>query len=979
MDLRPGSYIVTFTLSGFITVKREGLELTGSQVVAVNADMRVGAVAEIVTVTGETPVVDVRSVRRQTMMTNEVLTAIPSARAYGSIMLLVPSMITQGGSPPNVQTRPGMTVFGGAGGRNNEGRLQLDGLNVGASRNGGGVSGYNVDISNAQEVVFTTSGGMGEAEVGGPSIQVVPKAGGNTMKGSVYLSGANSSMVGSNYTSELQAAGLGSPGRIVKLWDYTVGVGGPIKSDRLWYFGQFRSEGGHTTSPNIFANRNAGDPTKWLVDLDRSSPGRGANSWLIGSIRLTAQATARNKFNVYWDEQKPCTGATFSPQDEGCRKPPESGYSYGAPFFGRIVTPEADGYLNRYQRVQQATWTSQMTNRLLLEAGFGTYISSWGSLTKPGSPVRDFIRVTEACSTAAGCAANGGVANLTYRSHEWFDDRIGQFNWRASASYITGSHSLKFGHLGGFLRDDETHGGNNHNLSYRFQNGVPDQLTQDLYAPLRLFRTRYDAFYGQEQWTRGRMTLLGALRYDYSRSYYPEQQVGPTTFLPNPLVFARTEGVKGWHDITPRGGLAYDLFGNGKTSLKVNFGKYLEAASNDQGLYSAINPTSRIAGSSALGAAPITRSWNDTNVNYVPDCDLLNNLAQDLRPSGGDNCGAVSDLNFGTGTLSNNFNPEILEGWGNRPSDWQFAASVQHELLPRISVEGTYTRRWLQNFFIDDNLAVTPADFGTFSTVAPDDPRLPEEARGRTITNLYNVNLDKFGQVSNYRTNSSDFGEQYQRTNGFSINVIARPRNSLAFQGGFGVGKTVGDTCEVRSELPELTTGGAGGLLAALVPVGPTVGPTVPWCHTSVVAKRATGLASYTIPKIEVMVSGTFRSEQGTQLNANFSVTSAAANAGGLGRPLAGNVPFVSVPLLEPGTLFGDRVNQIDFKVAKVLRFGRTRSTLGADIYNLTNSNAVLLYNQTFNPNVPSGPGGWLQPQGILLPRFFRLTAQIDF
>ena len=197
-----------------------------------NADLRVGAVAEIVTVTGETPVVDVRSVRRQTMMTSEVLTAIPSARVYGSIMLLVPSMITQGGSPPNVQTRPGMTVFGGAGGRNNEGRLQLDGLNVGASRNGGGVSGYNVDISNAQEVVFTTSGGMGEAEVGGPSIQVVPKAGGNTMKGSVYLSGATSRMVGSNYTSELQAAGLGSPGRIVKLWDYTVGVGGPIKSDR---------------------------------------------------------------------------------------------------------------------------------------------------------------------------------------------------------------------------------------------------------------------------------------------------------------------------------------------------------------------------------------------------------------------------------------------------------------------------------------------------------------------------------------------------------------------------------------------------------------------------------------------------------------------------------------------------------------------------------------------------------------------------
>jgi hypothetical protein len=455
--------------------------------------------------------------------------------------------------------------------------------------------------------------------------------------------------------------------------------------------------------------------------------------------------------------------------------------------------------------------------------------------------------------------------------------------------------------------------------------------------------------------------------------------VGPTTFLPNPIVFPETTGVKGWKDISPRGGFAYDVFGSGKTSLKFNFGKYLEAASNDQSLYSVTNPTSRIAGSSALGAAPITRTWTDADNDRAVDCDLLNNGAQDLRPGGGDFCGPVSDQNFGTANLSNDFDPAVLEGWGIRPSDWQIGVSVQQQILPRMSIEVGYFRRWLNNFFIDDNTRVLPSDFGSFSVTVPDDPRLPAEARGQVLTELYNVDADSFGAIRNLRTDTDNFGEQYTRTNGVSLTLNARPRNSLTFQGGVGVGRTTSDLCEVRSGLPELTTGGAGGTLPALVPVGATVGPTNRWCHTSVTTWRGTGLGSYTIPGIEVLLSGTFRSEQGQLLNANYNVNSALAIAGGLGRNLNAPGGLVTVPLLEPGTFWGDRVNQIDFKVAKVLRFGRTRTTVGLDIYNLTNSNAVLQYNQTFSPTVQAGPGAWLQPQTILLPRFARISAQIDF
>jgi len=163
VDLRPGRYVVTFTLAGFNTFKREDLELPSDFVATVNADMRVGSLQETVTVTGESPIVDVQSAKRQRTLDSELIQAIPTARAYNGLVRLIPSMT---GGSNDVVLSPGMIVFGGRGGRSNEGRVQVDGLNTGASLNGGGVSGYRQDIENATEVAISTSGGMGEVEVG---------------------------------------------------------------------------------------------------------------------------------------------------------------------------------------------------------------------------------------------------------------------------------------------------------------------------------------------------------------------------------------------------------------------------------------------------------------------------------------------------------------------------------------------------------------------------------------------------------------------------------------------------------------------------------------------------------------------------------------------------------------------------------------------------------------------------------------------
>ena len=520
------------------------------------------------------------------------------------------------------------------------------------------------------------------------------------------------------------------PGKLLKLWDVNGGIGGPIFKDRLWYFVNVRDEGSFRSVPGMYANLNAGDPTRWTYVPDLTRQAQTAGSWTIANARLTTQITARNKINLFWDEQMPCSGAPWSTAvTTGCRDQAESGaiIAGGSASAGIGATttatnaPETATYTapRTPQRVQQATWQSPATNRLLLEAGVGTFLNRWGGQEIPGNPTRDIVRVVEQCT--AGCANNGNIANLTYRSNNWSSHWMGTHTWRASASYVTGAQSIKIGYQGGFLVDDQRSVTNTQNLAFRFNNGLPNQITENLLPIPVSQRVRYDAVYAQEQWTHGRLTLQGALRFDVARSYFPEAQVGPTRFLTTPIVFAETTGVDSYKDLSPRGGVAYDVFGNGKTSLKVNAGRYLEAAQNG-GNYSGPRPTGRIT-------STVTRTWNDANRNFVPDCDLTNPLAN-LE------CAQISDLNFGTDKFSNTYDPSVLTGWGVRASDWQFGATVQQELLPRVSVEAGYFRRWLQGFFVTDNLSRAPADFGTFSVTAPLDSRLPGGG-GNVVGGLY--------------------------------------------------------------------------------------------------------------------------------------------------------------------------------------------------------------------------------------------------
>ena len=240
--------------------------------------------------------------------------------------------------------------------------------------------------------------------------------------------------------------------------------------------------------------------------------------------------------------------------------------------------------------------------------------------------------------------------------------------------------------------------------------------------------------------------------------------------------------------------MAYDLFGNGKTALKFNVGRYLEAAVNGNGNYSELLPASRVP-------TNVTRGWTDANRNFVPDCDLMNGLAQDLRASGGDLCGQWSNLNFGKEVFSLFYDEQILKGWYNRPSDWQIGATIQHEILPRVSLEASYLRRWLQNFTVTDNRARLAVGLHGIQRHRAARSRLPGGG-GYVVSGLYNVIPDKFGQTDNYRTYSPAYGDISQVYNGVDVSVNARLRNGLQMQVGTSTGQQVIDTCGVRAICP---------------------------------------------------------------------------------------------------------------------------------------------------------------------------------
>jgi hypothetical protein len=940
VDLRPGTYTVTFTLPGFTVVRREGIELAGTFTATINAELRVGGLEETLTVTGETPIVDVQSAQQQQIVSREVISALPTSRSYQQLVTLNPSVVVSG-QDVGGSRGPESDRYTARGTLYSDSRIMVDGLGV-ASADGGGASGtfYVPNMSASQEVVATTSGGLGEAETAGVIVNVIPRDGGNTLSGTGFATGARPGMQGDNSTQALRDQGLQARNRLARMWDLNGAAGGPVLHDKLWYFLSGRYAVADNFVAGMFHNKNANDPTAWTYEPDLSRQAIQDTTWWSAALRMTWQAGPRHKFEVFWDEQYRCAGC---------------------PGATPTASPETRNMGHAWPRVWQGTWTSPRTNRLLLEAGVGEHYLRWGGWAETPEQFlnEERIRVTEQAGRIPGLSYAGAeLPNIPVVNPINADHHTNHtYNWRSSLSYVTGTHNAKVGYRGsfyGYRKVEVPHLG----LTYRFNNGVPNQITERFGTVVQAHLQSHGV-YAQDQWTIRRLTLQGAVRYDHWRSAFPARQLGPHFYIPAPFLIPATTG-SNFHDISPRVAAAYDLWGNGKTGLKIHLGKYMVGQeSSDTGVFgSHMDPARRIASSTS-------RSWNDLNRDYFPDCNLRD-------PAANGECGAMSNGNFGTDVpasiggrdFSVNYDPDVTHGWGVRPYSWEFAASIQHELLPRVSAMAGYTRRWFGNFTMRDNIATTAADYTRFDLPVPVDPRLPNS--GGVVTGVATVNPDKFGQVRDQVTAVSKFGKRIDRSQAVDLSVNARLEGGLVLQGGLNLGSRLWDNCELARQFPEM----AG--LSALEENRASGAPPLQFCRQKQpLQTQVKGFAAYTVPRLDVQVSGTWQSLPGPEILANWDVPNSVV-APIIGRNLAGGARNETVLLLSPLSTYGDRLNQLNFRVAKLLRIRGTRALVGMDLFNALNSSVVLRYNNTFGPQ-------WLTPTSIIDARLLKVSAQIDF
>ena len=318
VGLPSGAYTLAYTLTGFNTVKREGVEVAGNLTATINIELRVGALEESIVVTGESPIVDVQSARRQQVITGEVLATLPTSRSYNSVLQLVPSVVAGDG---NVQLRPTMLLFTAHGGSTQDGRLTVDGVNTGSSRGGSGVSSYVPDVQNATEVAFTISGNLGEAETGGP--QMIGRAEDRrepiqrlvlrqrrergacraaTSRARLQARGPDRAAQGDQAvtTCRRRAAARSSAIGVVLLQLPPLRVGRRAAGDLR------QQERGRSDEVDLRAGPRA----------CRAAPTSPAS---IYALRLTWQATPRNKLMGFFDYQPECTSGAWIEDSGACR------------------------------------------------------------------------------------------------------------------------------------------------------------------------------------------------------------------------------------------------------------------------------------------------------------------------------------------------------------------------------------------------------------------------------------------------------------------------------------------------------------------------------------------------------------------------------------------------------------------------------------------------------------------------------------
>src|SRR3989449_556957 len=715
-DLRPGTYTLTFALPGFSTLKRESIELTSGFTATVNADLKVGAREETITVSEQVSPVDTQNVQQQITISNTTLDALPTPKRPAQLITLIPSANAGGTNFHDVGgVGSDRGFFGVHGQRPDDMTYNVAGMDSRVFSGGG----FQYNAHTFQEVVVETAAGSAEATTGGVQINIVPKDGGNRFSGSLSAEFTGPGLTSDNLTDDLRARGLTAAPSVRRYYDVGGGLGGPIKRDTLWFFVASRREDRSLYQVGNYYNKRQGT---LFYEPDLSRPAYNRDYSTDYSLRLTLQAAAKHKIVLAYTQHPACQ-CTFAILEQVSPLP--------------LIAPEAVAE-HHYdpQFLSTVTYTYPATNRLLIEAS-GAMNSYHRNQKRIEGVGYDDIAINDlGLNLRYGSRytpANPGYQVLT-------DER---FHERFGVSYITGSHNFKTGvDVNQFSQGRKDYSDVNlvnHARSYTFRDQAP--VSVSIYATPNgpYNEATENAVYAQDQWTIRKLTLNLGLRYSVFDAFIPEQHLPSGPFEPA-RDFPAVERSPHWENLSPRVGAAYDMFGTGKTALQVALGRY------------PVRNTGVAVDIPSLNqSTSTTRSWNDSlfpigdprRENYVPDCDLMN-------PATNGECGPWSDLNFSRIRVSTTRRADdAREGFNKQNYNWQGSISVQHQLRPNMGLNVGYFRTWYGGFLAVDNQLVTPADYDPFCVTAPVDSRLPGSVSGKQFCGLSDINPGKFGQVDN--------------------------------------------------------------------------------------------------------------------------------------------------------------------------------------------------------------------------------------
>jgi hypothetical protein len=1046
VNLLPGTYTVTFTLSGFTTFKRDGIEVTGTQTVSVNAEMKVGAVSETITVTGETPIVDVQSASVQRVATKEVIDAIPSGRLGLNIAVLQPGMILGATSgigtlQGNANAATSQDVGGTAGdtftdlsihgGKASEQRQTIAGLSAATIIRFGESLSSSPSFTAMQEMSVDSSGADATLATGGVRMNYIPRDGGNTFKGLFFMSVANGSMQSNNYSTiaedpvgSLEARGLRvNPNLLKRVYDYNPGYGGPIFKDKLWWFATARWTAAENYVAQNYPNAhfipgvtpsNLLNTTTLTYAPDLNSPlntsvGGGGN-FKEQTLRLSWQVNQKNKISGYYNNKvRRSRNAATTTATEALND------AYFYPFSDQLLQ-----------------WSSPVTNRLLFEAGMWHHQETWGgSISAPNltDPLAINVTDNQPQSVTPGYTQlitnfhgrGGTIAGVPAAAYTPSHNPNTRTNF--ATSYVTGSHAFKTGldfswaERGAWTGSVVPYGLVVSTLAATTgkANGVPapiainlrsdgcqDPLARTVSGQVTTPATVYDSsklcptfatgkvdgeggLYAQDKWTMNRLTLNLGVRLDWFNASIPGYHLSGSAITPLRNYDVPTYQSVRQKDLTPKLAAAWDVNGDGKTALKINFAKYVLGQS-----LVASNPLVALTPFNVVLTG--SRNWTDNNGNFIPDCDLTNPAAQGPTATGAnqqiDTCaapvGASALLYANSPTPQSSGDDGSRFGWGLRPYSWEFSLSGQREISKGVSIYGGYFRRWFGNFLVTDDLNHTVNDYETFTV--NNIPAPPASAGGAQLpggiyTNQFYVLKPTAPTASSPYTGLSDRlfpgSNVIDHWNGFDFSLNARLPRGVILQGGTSTGRQIYDNCDIAnpanaSKYNGHSIVGTFANLAGLAPAG-SVLTSMNACHVEQNwLTQIKFLGSYTIPKIDVQTGASFQNIPGIELQANYAVPNGQISSQ-LGHLPAGSLANgqTTVALIAPESEYYDRINQLDLRFGKLLRYQRYRANISLDLYNVFNKSTVTAASFAY--------GTWLAPTNVIAPRLLKVSLTFDF